>query len=427
MRRSSSQRNDDDEDLTGRLLPINSSSIIMMSDTMDEPTGVWREVTGTETLEEEEEVFQPKRILPWNELKRIEKKRRDILTRSEMPFYKILSFWDGTCLKALGSAPLLWITLSIYIFCRIQIRLGDNVPGFMRDLGDTDLDVIGGFLSFFLVIYVNQSNLRFNEMYKLSMACSGKIFDVAQLVSDTLPKANALRIVRYLNAAHTAGYVGLTKTYSKDEFFNYLNRAHCFLSPHDLNRISELHMDHGPDVCHEILQWCIMDLTAARKAGHLDAREAGTLKDKVLQFRGHMGSLYDYCDQPIHFFYIHFLVLLATCYLPLFAIDSAYNAGSGDDIHIAADILNGLIVILQSVFVIGLRLLGQKMVDPYGDDMEDLSVLHYIKETWQKSNRILAAQHPGEVDPPVEERLVKEMVSIGQAWEPKKETGMKAV
>jgi hypothetical protein len=197
-----------------------SDPLLEMTEGIDEPTGIWREV---QEQEEEDEDEHTKRILPWSELKSIEARRRDILKRSELPFYKILFFWDGTCLKALGSAPLLWITLAIYIFCRVQIRMGDNVPGFMRDLGDTDIDVIGGFLSFFLVIYVNQSNLRFNEMYKLSMACSGKIFDVAQSVAVSLPHANALRLVRYLNAAHTAGYVGLSQTYSKEEFFDYLN------------------------------------------------------------------------------------------------------------------------------------------------------------------------------------------------------------
>ena len=41
-----------------------------------------------------------------------------------------------------------------------------------------------------------------------------------------------------------------------------------------------------------------------------------------------MDGMYDYTDQPPHFFYIHFLVLLSALYLPLFAIDTAYAAGS---------------------------------------------------------------------------------------------------
>lgn len=276
-------------------------------------------------------------------------------------------------------------------------------------------------------------------MYQISMACSAKIYDIAQLVSTSLPKAQSLRIIRYLNAAHTAGYVGLSHTYSKEEFFDYLNRAHCFLTPREMSRINEMDMDYGPDACHEILQWCMMEITKARrrKQQHdeddndnepllLDARDAGALKEKVIQFRSSMGSLFDYCDQPIHFFYIHFLVLLSTCYLPLFAIDSAYNAGSGNDVHWGVDLLNAMIVMLQSVFVIGLRVLGQKMVDPFGDDVEDLSVLHYIREAWQKSNRILNAVAPDEIDPALEETLERgKKISIGYAWEStgKKEQG----
>lgn len=45
----------------------------------------------------------------------------------------------------------------------------------------------------------------------------------------------------------------------------------------------------------------------------------------------YLQGMYDYTDQPPHFFYIHFLVLLSALYLPLFAIDTAYAAGWGDE------------------------------------------------------------------------------------------------
>jgi hypothetical protein len=55
------------------------------------------------------------------------------------------------------------------------------------------------------------------------------------------------------------------------------------------------------------------------------------------------------------------------------------------------------------------------MVDPYGDDFEDLSVMYYVKNTWQRSNRILAAQLPGPVSPELEEELDRQKESIGFA------------
>lgn len=108
-------------------------------------------------------------------------------------------------------------------------------------------------------------------------------------------------------------------------------------------------------------------------------------------------------------------------------MDAAYSAGSGDDMHWGLDVTSGLIVLLQSMFVIGLRLLGAKMVDPYGIDDEDLSVLHYIETAWKTSNRLLEARFPAEVSEEEEEDLVVKKESIGYPWEPKVTTGQLAV
>ena len=136
-----------------------------------------------------------------------------------------------------------------------------------------------------------------------------------------------------------------------------------------------------------------------------------------------MDNLYNYCDQPPHFFYIHFLVLLSALYLPLFAVDVGYNTGWGVEVcewHSAAvvpcggplalinllpytfmslpdiglDILNGVIVLLQCIFVVGLRALGNKMIDPFGDDLEDLSVISYIETTVTICDIIMSSKQP---------------------------------
>jgi len=75
-----------------------------------------------------------------------------------------------------------------------------------------------------------------------------------------------------------------------------------------------------------------------------------------------MPHLYPSFLQYRHFFYIHFLVLLSALYLPLFAIDTAYAAGWGEETYIGLDVLNGVIVFLQCIFVVGLRSLGTKMI-----------------------------------------------------------------
>ena len=47
----------------------------------------------------------------------------------------------------------------------------DYVPDSVTLLEKTNVGVLGGFLSFFLVLFVNQTNARFLEMYGFSKAC----------------------------------------------------------------------------------------------------------------------------------------------------------------------------------------------------------------------------------------------------------------
>ena len=133
------------------------------------------------------------------QLQSIEKRRRAILLRSELPFYKMLTFWDGTCLKILALDPLMWLTMILYVIIRVRARTG--LPDYVEALSSGNIGVLGTFLSFFLVFFVNNSNKRFDDQYNLSMAAKGRILDIASIARGTLPKERALRIVRYLNAS----------------------------------------------------------------------------------------------------------------------------------------------------------------------------------------------------------------------------------
>ena len=71
-----------------------------------------------------------------------------------------------------------------------------------------------------------------------------------------------------------------------------------------------------------------------------------------------------------------------------------YSAGWGDEAYIGLDLLNGLIVFLQCIFVVGLRSLATKMIDPFGDDHEDLSVILYVEATLEICDTILSSSRP---------------------------------
>jgi predicted membrane chloride channel (bestrophin family) len=362
--------------------------------------------------------------LSWEELQLIERRRRAILRRSDLPYFNILLSVEGTCLREISRDWLLWLTMTVFVLVHLDAwYLGSGaLSSVSRQLGRLNIDIIGGFLSFFLVLFVNQSNARFQEMYRESMAMIKRIHDVASIVRQVLPEAQGKRIVRYMNAAHGAAYVGLNGTYTKSNFFQKQNTQYAWLtttgSNAEMEHIQAFDMDRclGPAACHELTEWCLHDVDTACKNNLCKEKDAGALRDKLTQFRCSVDVIYDYCDQPIHFFHIHFLCLLSALYLPLFAVTQAAKAGSlslsnNGDGHWMSDLVSGLIVFLQAIFVIGLKMLGRKMIDPYGSDLEDLSVLHYIDTAWQRSQGVFLTQYPGQVSLAIEEELAQRAIS----------------
>ena len=337
--------------------------------------------------------------ISFEELKCIEKERRELLLRAELPFWRILLYFNGTSLKDIVTDSLVWTSMLIYIWIRVTAHSIDYVPAGAAYLEKTNISILGGFLSFFLVLFVNQTNSRFLEMYGFSKACSGRIQDVAGVAKTQLPRIVADRLVRHFNAAHIAGYVGLNaigqgSPYSKINFFDQYNKKHNLLTKIEMEELSRNDMDNSGLYMKELITWCQKDVTDAKSYGYIDSHQEKFMHDKILAFRAAMDGMYDYTDQPPHFFYIHFLVLLSALYLPLFAIDTAYATGWGDTKSIGLDILQGIIVFLQCIFVAGLRSLGTKMIDPYGDDLEDLSVINYVEGTLEICRTIMRSHQP---------------------------------
>jgi hypothetical protein len=85
--------------------------------------------------------------------------------------------------------------------------------------------VVGGLITFFLVYFHVQCSNRFGGLFLDSATIQGRLFDLSLPPRSGLPLERATRLIRYTNAAHIAGYVGLSpQTYSMDGFFYHLNQ-----------------------------------------------------------------------------------------------------------------------------------------------------------------------------------------------------------
>ena len=282
-----------------------------------------------------------------------------------------------------------------------------------------NLVYVGGFLLFFLVFYVNQNHHRYFLLHQESMCLMGRVNDVATLVKAILPMERARRINRFMNAAHVAMYTGLSSTYEKDNFFDPLEARFALLTDEELYRVvEEIDVDNsGPKAAFEIIAWIMSDIRDAQINSFIDTNEAAQLREQLLCFRSTIAKIFVTTTLPIPFFYVHFLSLLTAVFLPLFAVVVAFETGEVNNGTMIAEFFSFLVVFLQALFVIGLRILGQQLSDPYGGDLIDLQIARYVNMVLNGSNQILAAKrlHPPSVE--TELRLQLKMSSLGQAFE----------
>ncbi len=121
-----------------------------------------------------------------------------------MPVWKLLLHTQGTCLKGLALDPLIYITMGLYIGLRVYARVseGDAPLSASMLMNKSDITVLGGFLSFFLVFFVNQTNTRFLEMVRMiyyQMQCN--VFCCVIPTNLTFPPQTSihrLKLIRFL-------------------------------------------------------------------------------------------------------------------------------------------------------------------------------------------------------------------------------------
>lgn len=351
----------------------------------------------------------------WGRLQDIEKKRRALLKRTDESAHKILFSVQGTFWKIVIRTPLVWVTVAIFVLVRLA-SLWDHMS--LPPVETSHVGVVGGLITFFLVFFHIQYSNRFDKLYLDSTALQGRIFDMSLLARSTLPTDRAMRLIRYLNAAHIAGYVGLSpKVYSMDDCFFHLNKKYQLLTDAEFCRLREIGMGEGcgSAIHREALAWCAVEVQDALRAGIIGEYTSVLFHEKIMSMRGSFANMFDLDDQPILFFYIHFIHFLSAVYLPLLAFVVAHQVTSYQ--HWMSDVVGLAAVVLQGIFIVGIRVLAQIMQHPYGDELENLSVLTYIDVAYFGSIRLLNSQARDPLNPSVEEELARGREAMGHAWE----------
>ena len=98
----------------------------------------------------------------------------------------------------------------------------------------------------------------------------------------------------------------------------------------------------------------------------------------------------------------------------------SFRTSSYEQVPWYAEIVGFFLVLLQTLFVVGLRMLGQQLGNPYGEDFIDLQLITYITMVLTTTMRILESADNvtlQTIDHTTEEELRQRMVPIGDGYE----------
>ena len=203
------------------------------------------------------------------------------------------------------------------------------------------------------------------------MSCEGRIFDTAALCAGLLGRDHrrAAQIVRYANLIHILGYVGVSPEYD-DNFFELLAADLHLVSKAEMTVLAQIGPSTGGRCYREVVTWAVRAIKACEREGDLTPQESVQMSTCILRLRGCIGTLYDFAFQPIPFVYYNMAYWLLLLYLPLANYALATN--------VPTRWLSIIMCILANTCFVGLLEIARRFLYPYGTDVEDLAVFHFI-------------------------------------------------
>lgn len=322
-----------------------------------------------------QEILDPscKLRLSYEDLRDHINERKKFASRSYTSGFFVHLGYNGTIFKFVALDLQLWITIVIYILSR-YFYLFDNYKTPAIPLGP--LSCIGGFVTFVLVFYTSQVYNRYLLVYDLSMQVVSRIVEAVLLAKALLPTENATRMFRHLNAAHILCYVGCTDIYTELNFFSPLVATYKLLDENESRRLRDINPE-GFYRTNEVISWTIMEIQQQYVAKRITDVEKAPLLDQIIRFRTAVGGLFDCQAMPFPYIYVNFVYWVSLVYPAIFALAVAICFDANAFVWIF-ELVGLLCVLINCVFVVGLREIAHHFHNPFGSYLEDLSVLHFV-------------------------------------------------
>jgi len=322
------------------------------------------------------------------EIREADKERLNLLSisRETSPVGTVyrLDMIRRTVLPKLLRQPVQWVVISCYVASAVASRLGVKLI-----TNDVSFFANGGsMVTFMIVFYIgycyNRQQMYFNEAQRIMMSIQNSCAYARIVFQD---KDEVHRLWRHLNLLHVAAYTGLAGYYSAENLFNPIVEKYGLFGPpgarQDYERAAFDRIDldaDGDRACHICEIWAVQNINRQAKKGAMSPPIHANLNKEVFEIGDALKNIFAASFQVLPFLYTHMVSMSCTVYL----CGSAFIRGTAFDEN--AGVTSGLIVpliyvILTNITIYGLLVVGDTVIDPFGDDLEDFAVLHFIEHT----------------------------------------------
>lgn len=254
------------------------------------------------------------------------------------------------------------------------------------------------------------------------MKIEGKIINICLLSKSALyHRSDVWQMMRYANAVHLLGYLGLTQSYNEQNTFSPINEIQKLLTADEVESLKEIGLESGGNCFREVISWmidlvstnsCTADVSTSDDArtdvpirggvsgsgngigsdtnsgGNPAALSAQLLLiNEILLLRSSVTILYFFEDQPLPFVYLHCLVLSIGLFMLLATYCISTSLFLSGSASVLSEVVGVFVLCLIIIFFVGLKTISHQLMDPYGSDLNDLSVFHYVNSTILSSRR----------------------------------------
>ncbi len=251
--------------------------------------------------------------------------------------------------------------------------------------------------AFLFVFYIQRCYTWFMTQYELCCSIEGRIHDIVirsrAYMSDD---RSVMNMFRWTNLIHILGYVGLSKSYTKDNFFIPMTEAYGDLDCGLMEKVErdeflqKFNIESGGSAYRHAITESLRQIHKSYNDGMISMEEARSIEESVVLLRGKMGTLYDYAGMPIPVVYkiavhmsMHVWLITFTCEKAmlsegLFKVNRPYFGT-----------LCFLAVVMVTFVVVSLFAFSNFVNEPFGDDIFDLPVFSFVNAMAQATTTVV--------------------------------------